>query len=143
MKDLLITIYGGGDEAVEAACELAGIAKERRAYDAVNSATSDITDIVTVLRGVGFAAVPPAAGDSASLLHYCVTHAADEIERLRADWPEQLKAAHSEIERLRLLSQNGDCPVSDNAAKQDNTHAANDTPSTGSEQSGCTRGLHS
>ena len=29
MKDLLITIYGGGDEAVEAACELAGIAKER------------------------------------------------------------------------------------------------------------------
>ena len=45
--------------------------------------TGDITDIVTVLRGVGFAAMSPQAGDSASLLHYCVTHAADEIERLR------------------------------------------------------------
>ena len=45
--------------------------------------TGDITDIVTVLRGVGFAAISPQAGDSASLLHYCVTHAADEIERLR------------------------------------------------------------
>ena len=47
--------------------------------------TGDITDIVTVLRGVGFAAMSPQAGDSASLLHYCVTHAADEIERLREE----------------------------------------------------------
>lgn len=101
MKDLLITIYGGGDEAVEAACELAGIAKERRAYDAVNSATSEITDIVTVLRSIGFASVPPSAGESASILYYCVTHAADEIER------------------LRLLSQNSDFPDPENAAKQD------------------------
>lgn len=113
MKDLLITIYGGGDEAVEAACELAGIAKERRAY-------SDITDIVTVLRSVGFAAVEPSAGVSASLLHYCVTHAADEIER------------------LRRLSANGDFPVPDNAANRDNTPATHATPSQGSVQSECT-----
>lgn len=83
MKELDIRIRNGGEDAIAAACELAGIAKERRAYDAVNSATSDITDIVTVLRGVGFAAVSPEAGDSASLLHRYVTHAADEIERLR------------------------------------------------------------
>jgi len=43
----------------------------------------DISEIVTVLRRVSFAAISPQAGDSASLLHYCVTHAADEIERLR------------------------------------------------------------
>ena len=85
MKELDIRIYGGGEDAIAAACELAGIVEERRAYDAVNSATSDITDIVTVLRGVGFAAIPPSAGESASLLLYCVTHAADEIERLRAE----------------------------------------------------------
>jgi hypothetical protein len=83
MKELDIRIYGGGEDAIAAACELAGIVEERRAYDAVNSATSDITDIVTVLRGVGFAAIPPSAGESASLLLYCVTHAADEIDRLR------------------------------------------------------------
>ena len=83
MKQLDIRIYGGGEDAIDAACELAGIAKERRAYDAVNRATGDITDIVTVLRGVGFAAVSPSAVESASLLLYCATHAADEIERLR------------------------------------------------------------
>ena len=101
MKELDIRIYGGGDDAVAAACELAGIVKERRGYEDTMRATSDITDIVTVLRGIGFASVPPSAGESASLLHYCVTHAADEIER------------------LRLLSQNGDCPDLDNASKQD------------------------
>ena len=83
MKELDIRIYGGGEDAIAAACELADIVKERRAYDAVNRAASDITDIVTVLRGVGFAAIPPSAGESASLLYYCVTPAADEIERLR------------------------------------------------------------
>jgi hypothetical protein len=46
-------------------------------------AGEDITDIVTVLRGVGFSAVSPQAGDSASLLLRVVTAAADEIERLR------------------------------------------------------------
>ena len=35
-------------------------------------------------------------------LHLLMDEAADEMERLRADWPEQLDAAHSEIERLRL-----------------------------------------
>ena len=61
-------------------------------------------------------------------LHLLMEEAADEIERLRADWPEQLQA-HSvliaeqelEIARLRLrLSAKGDFPVSENAAKQDN-----------------------
>jgi hypothetical protein len=85
MKDLDIRIYGGGEDAIAAACELAGIVKERRGYEDTMRATSDITDIVTVLRGVGFASVPPSAGESASLLHYCVTHAADEIERLREE----------------------------------------------------------
>ena len=56
--------------------------------------TGDITDIVTVLRGVGFAAMSPQAGDSASLLHYCVTHAADEIERLRLTNDERMAIAY-------------------------------------------------
>jgi dipeptidyl aminopeptidase/acylaminoacyl peptidase len=85
MKDFDIRIRNGGDDAIAAACELAGIAKERRGYEDTKNATGDITDIVTVLRGVGFAAVSPSAGDSASMLHYCVTHAADEIEHLRAE----------------------------------------------------------
>ena len=120
MKDLDRRIRQGGDDAIAAACELAGIAKERRAYEDTMRATIDITDIVTVLRAVGFAAVPPSAGDSASLLHYCVTHAADEIER------------------LRLLSANGDCPDRDNAANRDNTPATHDTSSEGREQGECT-----
>jgi hypothetical protein len=83
MKELDTRIRNGGDDAIAAACDLAGLAKERRGYEDTMNATEDITDIVTVLRGVGFSAVSPQAGDSASMLHYCVTHAADEIERLR------------------------------------------------------------
>jgi hypothetical protein len=83
MKNLDARIRAGGDDAVAAACEMAGLADERRCYEETMKATSDITDIVTVLRSVGFAAISPQAGDSASLLHYCVTHAADEIVRLR------------------------------------------------------------
>ena len=83
MKDLDIRIRSGGDDAIAAACELAGLAKERRGYDETMRAGEDITDIVTVLRGVGFSAVSPQAGDSASLLLRVVTAAADEIERLR------------------------------------------------------------
>ena len=73
----------GGDDAIAAACEMANLVDERRSYEETMKATGDITDIVTVLRSVGFAAISPQAGDSVSLLHYCVTHAADEIERLR------------------------------------------------------------
>jgi hypothetical protein len=83
MKDLLATVYGGGDDAVEAAVALAGLQKHMQAQVAIDNATGDITDIVTVLRGAGFAALSPSADSSASLLHYCVNHAADEIERLR------------------------------------------------------------
>lgn len=83
MKNLDIRIRMGGDDAIAAACEMAGLVDARRGYEETMKATGDITDIVTVLRGVGFAAMSPQAGDSASLLHYCVTHAADEIERLR------------------------------------------------------------
>jgi hypothetical protein len=54
--------------------------------------------------------------------------AAAEIERLRADWPEQLKAysvrfveQELEIARLRRrLSEKGDCPEPENAASKDN-----------------------
>jgi hypothetical protein len=83
MKDLDIRIRSGGDDAIAAACELADLAKERRGYDETMRAGEDITDIVTVLRSVGFSTVSPQAGDSASLLHQAVTAAADEIERLR------------------------------------------------------------
>jgi hypothetical protein len=108
MKELDRRIRQGGDDAIAAACELAGLAKERRGYDSMKNATGDITDIVTVLRGVGFAAVPPSAGESASLLHYCVTHAADEIERLRGyrDAAEaDLTVAIIAAERLRLTDE--------------------------------------
>jgi hypothetical protein len=83
LKDLDIRIRSGGDDAIAAACELAGLAKERRGYDETMRAGEDITDIVTVLRSVGFSTVSPQAGDSASLLLRVVTAAADEIERLR------------------------------------------------------------
>ena len=61
-------------------------------------------------------------------LHLLMEEAADEMERLRADWPEQLTAhkvliteQELEIARLRLrLSAKGDFPVSENAAKQEN-----------------------
>ena len=82
-KNLDIRIRSGGDDAIAAACELANLAKERRGYDDTMRATEDITDVVTVLRGVGFSSVSPEAGDSASLLHRVVTAAADEIEHLR------------------------------------------------------------
>jgi hypothetical protein len=83
MEDLLAIIYGGGDEAVQAAVAMAGLQKHMQAQVAIDNATGEITDIVTVLRGAGFAALSPSADQSASLLHYCVNHAADEIERLR------------------------------------------------------------
>ena len=85
MKNLDIRIRMGGDDAIAAACEMSDLVDERRCYEKTMQATGDITDIVTVLRGVAFAAISPQAGDSASLLHYCVTHAADEIERLREE----------------------------------------------------------
>ena len=85
MKNLDIRIRMGGDDAIAAACEMADLIDERRGYEETMNATGDIIDIVTVLRGVGFACVSPEAGDSASLLHYCVTHAADEIDRLRRE----------------------------------------------------------
>ena len=83
MKELDIRIRSGGHDAIAAACELAGLAKARRGYDDTMQASEDITDVVTVLRGVGFSSVSPEAGDSASLLHRVVMAAADEIEHLR------------------------------------------------------------
>jgi len=85
MKSLDIRIRMGGDDAIAAASEMADLVDERRGYDEVMRPEGDHTNIVTVLRAVGFAAVAPQAGNSASLLHYCVTHAADEIERLREE----------------------------------------------------------
>ena len=85
MKTLDIRIRMGGEEAIAAAYEMADLVDMRRAYEDTMNSTGDISDIVTVLRGVGFAAISPQAGESASLLHYCVTHAADEIERLREE----------------------------------------------------------
>ena len=94
MKNLDIRIRMGGDDAIAAACEMSDLVDERRGYEETMQATGDITDIVTVLRGVGFAAMSPQAGDSASLLHYCVTHAADEIERLRLTNDERMAIAY-------------------------------------------------
>jgi hypothetical protein len=85
MKNLDIRIRSGGDDAIAAACELADLAKARRGYDDTMQAGEDITDVVTVLRGVGFSSVAPEAGDSASLLHRVVMAAADEIEHLRSE----------------------------------------------------------
>lgn len=84
----------GGDDAIAAACEMANLVDERRSYEETMKATGDISDIVTVLRGVCFAAISPQAGQSASLLHYCVTHAADEIERLRLTNDERAAIAY-------------------------------------------------
>lgn len=83
MKSLDIRIRMGGEDAIAAAYEMADLVDMRRAYEDTMNSTGDISDIVTVLRGVGFATISPQAGESASLLHHCVKHAADEIERLR------------------------------------------------------------
>ena len=83
MKNIDIRIRMGGDDAVAAACEMADLVDERRCYQNTMDSKGDPTDIVQLLRSVGFAAVSPEAGESASLLHLCVTHAADEIEHLR------------------------------------------------------------
>jgi hypothetical protein len=87
IKDLLITIHNGGDAAVDAAVALAGMEKQKAAYDVMQSALGGdtVTDIVTVLRGLSFATNSPDAHESASLLHYCVNHAADEIEHMRGE----------------------------------------------------------
>lgn len=127
MKDLDIRIRQGGDDAIAAACELSGLAKERRGYEDTMNATGEITDIVIVLRGVGFAAVSAQAGDSASLLHYCVTHAADEIERLR------LAIRRLADQDATLSICNGNVTVTIDATPD--THA---TPSEGSVQDRCT-----
>ena len=83
MKSLDIRIRMGGEDAIAAAYEMADLVDMRRSYEDTMNSTGDISDIVAVLRGVGFAAMSPQAGESASLLHHCVKHAADEIERLR------------------------------------------------------------
>lgn len=77
-------------------------------------------DIVERLRNW---TIMPAASPASDIMD----EAADEIERLRADWPEQLTAhkvliteQELEIARLRLrLSAKGDCPEPENETKQD------------------------
>lgn len=84
-KELDIRIRSGGDDAIAAACELVGLVEERRAYEKImQQPEGENIDIVTVLRGLSFASTSPQADESSSLLHYCVTHAAEEIESLRA-----------------------------------------------------------
>jgi|694.fasta_scaffold72960_7 hypothetical protein len=84
-KELDIRIRNGGDDAIAAAVELVGLAEDRRAYEKImQQSEGEITDIVTVLRGLSFASMSPQADESSSLLRYCVTHAADEIEALRS-----------------------------------------------------------
>jgi hypothetical protein len=87
IKDLLVTIYGGGEEAVNAAVKLADIEKQKRAYDDVmraRNSESDI-DIVAFLRGLSFATNSPSADDSAKLLHYAANETADLIESMREE----------------------------------------------------------
>ncbi len=45
----------------------------------------NITDIVDVLRSIGFSALSPNADSSALMLHQCVSIAANEIEQLRKE----------------------------------------------------------
>ena len=68
-----------------------------------------MSDLVTRLRGW--------RNVHLARLHLLMEEAADEMERLSA---------------------NGDFPVADNAANEDNTPAANATPREGIEQDGCT-----
>jgi hypothetical protein len=81
---------------------------EKRGGDDMNGAS----DIVTRLRNWREVHL--------ARLHLLMDEAADEMERLRADWPEQLAAARSEVEQLRqVLSEKNHCPDADNAAAQD------------------------
>lgn len=98
-KELDIRIRSGGDDAIAAACELSGLAEQFHAYEAITRPGEDIRDIVTVLRGLQFSCLSPDADESASMLHYCVSHAADEIEALRGRWTpvgESLPRANSD-----------------------------------------------
>lgn len=161
MKDIDIRIRNGGNDAIAAACELAGIAKERRA--AGGEAMNDIVTRLRDWRNVHLAR-----------LHLLMEEAADQIARLRSDNSRRANletGLRDGIERLRLtdveraavqravkdesdlglvytadvlqsllerLSGGGDFPVPDNAANADNTPATHATPSEGSEQSVCT-----
>ena len=89
-------------------------------------------------------------------LHLLMEEAADQIailesklslrENLEQGLMDGVARLQAEVERLRngaleaseTVSQNGDFPVPDNTAKQDNTPAANATPRERIEQSGCT-----
>jgi len=104
-EELDCRIRGGGDDAVAAARELSGITKQFQAYETIMRPDDDITDIVTVLRGLQFSCISPDADDSASMLHYCVAHAADEIEALRAagksSWNSSMNGDEDITSRLR------------------------------------------
>ena len=93
-------------------------------------------------------------------LHLLMEEAADEMARLRADNNRRANLEQGLRDAIVRLSANGDFPVPDNAAKQDNndrlaalqalaeldeelglprrTPIANATPSEGSVRSGCT-----
>ena len=71
-------------------------------------------------------------------LHLLMEEAADEIARLRADNNRRANLEQGLRDGIVRLSANGDCPVPDNAANEDNTPAAHATQREGSEQNGCT-----
>ena len=89
-------------------------------------------------------------------LHLLMEEAADQIailesklslrENLEQGLMDGVARLQAEVERLRngaleasgTVSQDGDCPVPDNAANRDNTPATHATPSQGSVQSECT-----
>jgi hypothetical protein len=71
-------------------------------------------------------------------LHILMEEAADEMARLRSDNSRRANLEQGLRDGIERLSQNGDCPGRDNAANEDNTPAANATPSEGSVQSECT-----
>ena len=71
-------------------------------------------------------------------LHLLMEEAADEMARLRSDNNRRANLEQGLRDAIVRLSQNGDFPVPDNAANEDNTPATHGTPSEGSEQNVCT-----
>ena len=71
-------------------------------------------------------------------LHLLMEEAADEMARLRSDNSRRANLETGLRDAIVRLSANGDCPVPDNAANEDNTPATNATPTEGREQGECT-----
>jgi len=81
LEKLSSRIRRGGDDAIAAAWEMSTLEKKLHGYKHLTRPKGEPSDIVSVLRAVAFVSTAP----ESAILYYCVTDAADTIERLREE----------------------------------------------------------